>query len=115
MNLRGGSLSPRRRASVRKLAMMVNGEIQTGALKADVEAAIAKHRIDLVVIDPLKKAHGVDENDNTARDYVVSLLVEMASNTTVQSTPPITRPKVPQTLVMPTGDAAEALTKTAPG
>jgi phage/plasmid primase-like uncharacterized protein len=63
-----------------KLATVINGQIETGALKADIEAVISQRKIDLVVIDPLKKAHGVNENDNNQMDFVVAMLAEMAIN-----------------------------------
>lgn len=61
-----------------KLAVSIGGDLQTGALKAMIEATIDRRQIDLVVIDPLKKAHGVAENDNTAMDYVATILTEIA-------------------------------------
>jgi hypothetical protein len=61
-----------------KLATMVNGAVETGPLKAHIEEAVTRRRIDLVVIDPLKKAHAVPENDNGAMDHVIALLVDIA-------------------------------------
>jgi hypothetical protein len=61
-----------------KLATNVNGETRTGALKAMLESTIDERKIDLTVIDPLKRAHGIPENDNTGMDYVAALLTEIA-------------------------------------
>ncbi len=47
------------------------------ALKAEIKAK----RIDVVVIDPLVKAHRVPENDNGAVDLVCSLFAEIADKT----------------------------------
>jgi hypothetical protein len=54
------------------------GVIADGALGPKLEAEIVKHRIDIVVLDPLVKAHAVNENDNAQVDAVVGLLTELS-------------------------------------
>jgi hypothetical protein len=68
-------------ASAGKL-MTINpktGARSVGALVANIEAAILQHRIDLVVLDPFVKAHGVPENANTDMDEVAQLLTDLAA------------------------------------
>lgn len=45
---------------------------------AALEAAIATYGFDLVAMDPFKKAHGLEENDNNAIDFVATLLTKVA-------------------------------------
>ena len=40
--------------------------------------AIERRRPDLVVLDPFVKLHGLEENDNSAMDYVADLLTQLA-------------------------------------
>ncbi|WP_244662012.1 AAA family ATPase [Mesorhizobium huakuii] len=48
-------------------------------LAPTVEQLVTKYRIDLVILDPLKKIHGVEENSNDHMDAVVQTLTDMAS------------------------------------
>src|SRR5262249_39585041 len=50
-----------------------------GALAATLEAVIAARKIDLVALDPLIKAHAVNENDNNAAALVVQILTDLAA------------------------------------
>jgi hypothetical protein len=50
-----------------------------GALAAKIEAAITQDQINLLVIDPLVKAHSIPENDNTGMDEVVQLVTDLAA------------------------------------
>jgi len=50
-----------------------------GALYHQLRAIVAKHRIDLVAIDPFVRVHDVDENDNTAINTVMSLETDLAA------------------------------------
>src|SRR5215472_10839251 len=54
------------------------GVEQIGKLEGALRATIAKHNIDLVCLDPFVKAHGLDENDNSAIDRVCDLLARIA-------------------------------------
>jgi RecA-family ATPase len=54
------------------------GTPQIGPLHAALIAEIEKIRPDLVIFDPFIKSHSLGENDNSAIDYVTTLLVELA-------------------------------------
>ncbi|HEY1259917.1 MAG TPA: AAA family ATPase [Stellaceae bacterium] len=54
------------------------GAEQIGKLEGALRATIAKHDIDLVCLDPFVKAHGLEENDNSAIDRVCDLLAQIA-------------------------------------
>ena len=58
---------------VAKLAIMVNGEVQTGPLKAHIEEVIDRRHIDLVVIDPLA-VFLPGNNENAAASITQALL-----------------------------------------
>jgi hypothetical protein len=45
----------------------VTGGEQTGKLEALLRAAISRHSLDAVCLDPFVKTHGLEENDNNAR------------------------------------------------
>jgi hypothetical protein len=51
-----------------------------GELERQLRAEITKRRIDLVMIDPLLKAHGCEENDNGAIDAVAIILARLAAD-----------------------------------
>jgi hypothetical protein len=53
------------------------GVLAAGTLGPKLEAEIVKRKIDLVMLDPLVKAHAVDENSNVQVDSVVQLLTEL--------------------------------------
>jgi hypothetical protein len=55
------------------------GALQVGTLAGAIEAAAAEHDIGLVIIDPLVKAHAVNENDNGQMDALAQLLTDMAA------------------------------------
>src|SRR5262249_23124123 len=50
-----------------------------GELAANIEAAITRNGIGLVILDPLIKAHSLDENRNVEMDAVVQLLTNLAA------------------------------------
>lgn len=50
-----------------------------GALAPALEALITEIRADVVILDPLKKLHGVEENSNDHMDAVAQVLTDMAS------------------------------------
>ncbi len=47
-------------------------------MKAEIEKAIIAHKIDVLILDPLVKAHDVEENDNSAMDVVIQTLSNLA-------------------------------------
>jgi hypothetical protein len=54
------------------------GGEQVGRLERLLRETIAKRRIDLVIVDPFVKTHGLDENDNSAIDRVCDVLAKIA-------------------------------------
>jgi hypothetical protein len=63
-----------------KLAMQRrNGDVTAGKLGKAIEEVIIRRGIDVVILDPLIKTHGVQENDNNALDFVAELLSDMAT------------------------------------
>lgn len=57
---------------------LTEGRDKPGPLERWLRATIKTYKIDIVCIDPLVKAHGLDENDNVGIDYVVTLLTRIA-------------------------------------
>jgi hypothetical protein len=55
------------------------GKPAIGALAANIQAAIKKHQIDLVSLDPFVKTHSVEENSNSLIDDVVQVLTDLAA------------------------------------
>jgi hypothetical protein len=55
-----------------------NGGEKVGRLETLLRAAIEKHGIDIVCLDPFVKAHGLEENDNNAIDRVCEMLTNIA-------------------------------------
>jgi hypothetical protein len=49
-------------------------------LETELRAVIIKYRIDIVALDPLIKASGVPENDNTGCDFVMVQLAKIATD-----------------------------------
>lgn len=47
-------------------------------MKVEIEKAILAHKIDVLILDPLVKAHDVEENDNSAMDVVIQTLSNLA-------------------------------------
>ena len=60
-----------------KLAQMVDGSPQVGALKKMLRDAITTLKLDIVCLDPFVKTHAMNENDNNAIDFVCGLLTEI--------------------------------------
>jgi hypothetical protein len=54
--------------------------VVAGELERRLRAEIADRKIDLVIIDPLVKAHSCEENDNGAIDGVAIILARMAAD-----------------------------------
>jgi hypothetical protein len=65
--------------SAKKIASIDAGTFKAGDLGAKLEAAIELHRIDVVILDPFIKSHGVGENDNSAIDMVMAILAGIAA------------------------------------
>jgi hypothetical protein len=61
-----------------KLAEMRNGSRQAGALEKLLREAIERRRPEIVALDPFIKTHGLEENENTAMDYVCDRLATLA-------------------------------------
>jgi hypothetical protein len=62
-----------------KLAELREGSAAAGKLEDMIRRAVERLKIDVVSFDPFVKAHLVPENDNSAIDFVCSLLAQMAS------------------------------------
>jgi hypothetical protein len=50
-----------------------------GTLAANIEAAIARRKPDLVSLDPFVKSHSAEENNNTVIDEVAQILTDLGS------------------------------------
>ena len=50
------------------------GAVVPGDLDAAIRTFVDEKKIDLVILDPIKKAHAVEENDNDDMDAVVTIL-----------------------------------------
>ena len=61
-----------------KLATTENGAHRTGPLAEWLHNEIGRLDLDLVSLDPLVKAHGVEENANNAVDFVAGILSQIA-------------------------------------
>jgi AAA domain len=61
-----------------RLAEMRDRAVVEGDLGEKIRAAIEEHHPDLVHFDPFIKLHGVEENDNSAIDFVCGLLIDLA-------------------------------------
>ncbi len=55
------------------------GQPARSKLADTLEACITKRAIDVVILDPFVKSHGVEENNNAAMDAVVAVLADMAT------------------------------------
>jgi hypothetical protein len=62
-----------------KLVEMRDGARAVGALGPALRRAIERRRPDLVILDPFVKLHALEENDNSAMDYIVDLLTQIAN------------------------------------
>jgi hypothetical protein len=61
-----------------KLVITEKGVHRSGPLLLRLVEVIKRRAIDAVIIDPLVKAHGVEENSNPAMDFVVGTLASVA-------------------------------------
>lgn len=55
-----------------------DGRVRAGAMLEEVRRTVKARNIDLLLFDPLVKMHDVEENDNTAMDFVISTLTDLA-------------------------------------
>jgi AAA domain len=55
-----------------------NRSVVVGDLDRAIRAFVNERKIDLVIIDPIKKAHAVEENSNDDMDAVVTIFAELA-------------------------------------
>jgi hypothetical protein len=61
-----------------KLAEMRNGSRHIGLLEKQLRHAIERYQPDLLGLDPFVKLHALEENDNSAMDFVCDLLTTLA-------------------------------------
>lgn len=61
-----------------RLADMKDGGMVRGPLEAMLRQVITERQIDLIGLDPFVKLHGMDENSNSAMNFVSELLVKLA-------------------------------------
>ena len=62
-----------------KLATVENGMLEVGELEARLRETIRRLRIDVLILDPLVKAHTVEENSNGHLDFVAGILGNIAA------------------------------------
>jgi hypothetical protein len=55
------------------------GGVVVGDLVNSLRATILRRKIDIVILDPFVKTHGVEENDNSRMDEVIQILAGLAS------------------------------------
>jgi hypothetical protein len=66
-------------ASGWKLAMIEDGKVMADALGVKLRETIERRKIDIVILDPLVKAHALEENANGHMDFVAGILAQIAS------------------------------------
>ena len=66
------------RASGKLMILGEHGRPTVSHLAAKLEQTIVARKIDIVMLDPFKKTHGLNENDNTAIDEVAQILTDLA-------------------------------------
>jgi hypothetical protein len=62
----------------RRSGKLVSKELMKADLVHYMESAVIEHGIDVIVIDPLVKAHGVEENSNTDMDAVLAIIADLS-------------------------------------
>jgi hypothetical protein len=66
----------------KRMKMAQHGEKRNSVVPGDLDAAVRafidKMKADLVMLDPVKKAHAVEENNNDEMDAVVTILAALA-------------------------------------
>jgi AAA domain len=76
-----------------------------GKLRTNLESFITAYNIDFVGIDPFVKSHGVGENNNTAIDMVVQVLVDLSHKLNIGVDTPHHVSKTPRNGGAEPGDA----------
>lgn len=66
------------RAAGKLMNLDAHGRPVLGALTAKLARTIAARKIDLVILDPFIKSHGIAENDNSGIDEVAQILTDMS-------------------------------------
>ena len=66
------------RADGKLMTLDQHGRPVSGALAAKLERTIAARKIDIVMLDPFIKSHGIAENDNNGIDGVAQILTDMS-------------------------------------
>jgi len=61
-----------------RLAEMRDGAPQAAQLDDLLREAVRAHRLDVISLDPFVKSHGLPENDNSAIDFVCTILTKIA-------------------------------------
>jgi RecA-family ATPase len=71
-------LSVMQRPDAKLLTSVSGRDFAEGKLGPAIEQAIARRKLDAVLLDPFIKAHGVPENDNIAMDMSAGILTSIA-------------------------------------
>ena len=66
------------RADGKLMTLDQHGRPVSGALAAKLERTIAARKIDIVMLDPFIKSHGIAENDNSGIDEVAQILTDLS-------------------------------------
>ena len=91
------------RASGKLMILGEHGRPTVSHLAAKLEQTIVARKIDIVMLDPFKKTHGLNENDNTAIDEVAQILTDLAEKHDIAvDVPHQQHPREPPTLATPT-------------
>jgi hypothetical protein len=61
-----------------KFTEVRQGSRQAGQLEKVLRDVVERRKLDLVALDPFVKTHGLEENDNTAMDFVCDLMAKLA-------------------------------------
>ena len=64
-----------------KLVKMKEGTLASTDDAVALAKALHEHKIDVLVLDPFIKTHGVSENDNMAIDFVATTYAQIATGT----------------------------------
>jgi AAA domain len=61
-----------------KLASLKDGAVEAGELEAKLVEVIRRRAVDVAILDPFVKTHGVEENANSQIDVVANILARIA-------------------------------------
>jgi AAA domain-containing protein len=62
----------------RRSGKLVSRDLMKADLVHYMEAAVLEYGIDVIIIDPLVKAHGLEENSNTDMDAVLAIIADLS-------------------------------------